>query len=231
MWNQRLGCTLASGENTCLGCIWEILGHACLQHYIWVAPLGWYHSPTNMDTHLSSLWSAIVCDWFITQCNETNQASLLYKQSHWTCKQASDLSIYPTHIMIVQPPGSNHSGNCYLTTYSLHYFFTTHLTGYVGLIQHSATDTAVVTASWSTNEGTARVLWQSYIDRSYHACSNCRVLQSRSGGIWMCTCVIFEVVKGQLLLWFPGQEKNDLIVKMVHSKWHKWKWTKFEILY
>ena len=35
-WNQHLGCTLAPGENTCLGCIWEILGHACLQHYIWV---------------------------------------------------------------------------------------------------------------------------------------------------------------------------------------------------
>ena len=31
-------CTLAPRENTCLGCIWEILGQACLQHYTWVAP-------------------------------------------------------------------------------------------------------------------------------------------------------------------------------------------------
>ena len=66
MWNQHLGCTFSPGENTCLECIWEILGHACLRHYIWVSPPpGVLHSDQKKrpDSHFQISWIDVVNVW------------------------------------------------------------------------------------------------------------------------------------------------------------------------
>ena len=41
VWNKHLGCTLAPGDNTCLGCIWEILDHVSLLTTLYLSDPPW----------------------------------------------------------------------------------------------------------------------------------------------------------------------------------------------